>query len=200
MVGEYKNNRSPTLFRCSNDHEWLASVSNVVYAKKGCSICARCKPLTKEIVNERLSKDNRNIILVDEYKNNSTKSLFKCLSCNFEWFAKPNNIVNNKRGCSNCADFGINLNLPTHAYILLFDDFIKYGITNNLERRLSEHRRSGEFEIIRSKLFTNGKEAQAWETSMKTIFGGNFVNESKLKNGFTETLDPSLLKEIQSTL
>jgi hypothetical protein len=75
--------------------------------------------------------------------------------------------------------------------------FIKYGITNNLEQRLSQHRRyNGKFEINFSQFYNSGKDALNWEKSIKQKHGGSYVTEATMPDGWTETLSIEKLKEL----
>jgi hypothetical protein len=59
------------------------------------------KPLTKEIVNQRLS--GREVEMIGDYVNKDTKTLFRC-ALNHEWLASPNNVMRgNGKCCPYCA-------------------------------------------------------------------------------------------------
>lgn len=59
--------------------------------------------LTNKAVDDRLY--NRKIKRLDNYIDIDTKINFQCLvqSCGYTWSAKPDNILNNGRGCPKCA-------------------------------------------------------------------------------------------------
>lgn len=54
---------------------------------------------------------------------------------------KPNNHKNGQ-GCPKCASNGYDRNKTGYFYVLEFDSFVGFGVTNKLEVRLATHRRS----------------------------------------------------------
>jgi hypothetical protein len=165
-----------------------------VMAGKGCPHCAGNARLSKEIVNQKLSQ--RGISMIGEYYNARTPSLFRCVR-GHEWKTNPDNILN-KSGCPRCSTYGFNPGKPAYIYLLDYVDFIKYGITNDLETRLSTHRfKNGEFVVLSTKLYENGNDAVNWEKQIKKIFGGRFVTKEKCPDGYTETLSPTLVEDIK---
>jgi len=99
IIGDYINDKTHTLFRCSNNHEWKAKPRTVM-SGSGCPECfAISRTLTKENVNERIK--DRGIVLANGYINNNTHTLFRC-SNNHEWKAKPRTIMSGS-GCPDCA-------------------------------------------------------------------------------------------------
>jgi hypothetical protein len=58
------------------------------------------KTLTKEDVNDRLS--SRGIVLLGEYINSDTKTLFQC-SEEHTWEAKPTGVIHGGTGCPLCS-------------------------------------------------------------------------------------------------
>jgi hypothetical protein len=164
--------------------------------KKGCPYCSGHKH-TKEIINNLLR--SKNFYISDEYLGYDTITTIRC-SFGHEWKSSPNNVINNS-GCPSCSTYGFNISKSAYAYILKFPTFIKFGITNDIETRFRKHRsKNGEFEVVMKKLFENGKDALNWETKIKQDFGGRFVTKEQCPDGFTETLDLSLLNEVKSTL
>jgi hypothetical protein len=96
---------------------------------------------------------------------------------------------------------GFKCTKPGHGYLLNFGNFIKFGITNVLSRRLSEHKRyNGKFSVIKTKLFENGQDALDWENSIKKRFGGNYVSKDICLRGYTETLPMCLKDALVETL
>lgn len=193
LVGEYLGIMQQSTFKCARGHTRTAQVNAVVNNKTKCPYCTEYY-LSKDVVTERLKNNNKNIELVGEYFGTHTKSLFKC-EVGHEFMAKPANIMSGK-GCPHCAKYGFKNNISAHIYILKFDNFIKYGITNDLERRLLEHRKNGDYELIATKFFKNGSDAKSWEEKIKTTYGGKFVDSARCPDGWTETLSLSYLQKI----
>lgn len=196
MIGEYVNTSTKTLFRCSFGHEWSALPRDVM-GRNGCPYCGGKVPLTKDMVNDRLLKNGSNIVLVDDHVRRHTKALFRCQN-NHEWMATPGNVLCGY-GCPVCATHGFNPNKSAVIYLLDFGTYVKYGITNDIKRRLSSHKRSGQYKIIMT-VECSGQEAIKWEKMIKSKFGGHFVNKSIMVNGHTETLSPVYTQQILETM
>lgn len=197
LVGEYLGARTVTQFKCSVNHHWVASPSNVLH-KSGCPHCSGRARLSKETINERII--DRKLQLIGDFSTTTKETLFKCLVCDHEWDATPGNIMAGK-GCRHCADYGFNTAKPAVGYILVFEDFIKYGISNNLDSRLYRHRlKNGAFNIHKTREFSVGQHAIDWEEQVKHEFGGNYANRDKCPDGFTETLPITLLDAVAKTL
>lgn len=197
LVGEYLGARLVTQFKCSENHQWVASPSNVLH-KSGCPYCSGRARLSKEIINERIK--DRKLELVGDFSTTTQETLFKCLICKHEWNATPGNIMVGK-GCRHCADYGFNTSKSATGYVLVFENFIKYGISNNISARLYRHRlKNGTHTVHTTKEFPTGSDALYWEESIKNSFGGNYVGREICPDGFTETLPLSLLQKISATL
>jgi hypothetical protein len=102
-------------------------------------------------------------------------------------------------GCPSCAEYGFNPDKEAYSYLIQFDTFLKFGITNNINRRLRSLKKNGKFNIINTKKFIKGSDALLWEKSIKIIFGGKYVNKDICPDGHTETLSLDLLSAISTT-
>lgn len=78
------------------------------------------KKITNNEAIERLSKNNKNIIFIDQYYSSEEKSHFKCLICNCEWKANAKGVINGKNGCPDC---GKKKSKETIKYNITTDDF-----------------------------------------------------------------------------
>lgn len=194
MIDEYINSRTKITFQCANSHQWLSRPDSIM-GGKGCPVCAGKSPLSNEIINERLSDSDRGLYMTGDYKNFHSKTEFQCDNCNMVWKATPANILCGT-GCPLCCKYGFQLDTPGWLYILIFNGFIKYGITNNLDRRLKEHLKNGQYTIALTKLYEDGNIAYNWEKSIKIIFGGRFVSKEIMPDGYTETLSPDKLQAL----
>ena len=196
LIGEYSRNKDHTLFRCSNNHTWEA-VPGSVLRGSGCPHCSNNNfLLTKEDINERIK--HRGIELIGDYITANTPVLFRCAK-NHTWRATPSSLY--KSGCPSCSDGGgFKPDKAGHGYLLDFGHFIKFGISNVLPRRLSEHKRNnGNYTVIKTKLFENGQHALDWENDIKKKYGGWYVTKDVLPDGYTETL-PIFFKETLITM
>ena len=98
MLGEYVAGHTKALFKCSKGHTWKATPANVMHST-GCPYCAGNLPLTKEIVNSRI--EDRGIVMLGEYVNNSTKTEFQC-SEGHTWKTMPDSVLSGY-GCPKCG-------------------------------------------------------------------------------------------------
>jgi hypothetical protein len=193
LLGDYLGIRTYSTFKCLAGHTWSQRPMNVMRGQ-GCPHCSGNARLSKDIVNEKLKE--RDIIMIDEYINARTRSVFRCVK-NHEWKATPDNVMR-VSGCPTCAKYGFVDDKPAYVYLLHFEKFIKYGITNNIKSRLSNHRRlNGNFIVISTRLYENGKDAKKWENEIKNKFGGRYATKEECPDGYTETLSVSLLEEIK---
>jgi hypothetical protein len=191
LIGNYSGTGTKTTFSCVHEHTWEAIPSSVM-SGNGCFYCSGKAPLSKSKINDILLK--REIQLEGEYLGALQLTSFRC-SCGNIWKTTPNNIISGK-GCGACSPHGFRINKPGYAYLLNFGNFIKYGITNNLEQRLKQHNKNGKFELVWSSSFSVGKQALEWENTIKKTFGGRFVDKTKCPDGFTETLNLEHLSHV----
>lgn len=191
LISDYIDTKTKSEFKCHHGHYWIGTSSNIMRGS-GCPACADTS-LTKEIINQRIS--HRGLIMIDDYVNYRTKSQFKC-QCGHFWMATSSDIDGCGNGCPVCAIYGYNTSKPGTLYALDFVTFIKYGITNDLTRRLNEHKKNGKFTIVFTKLFENGISARNLENQIKQTLGVKFVTKEICPDGYTETLCPTKLKDL----
>jgi hypothetical protein len=82
-------------------YKWKTIIGCVIRKRKhtGCPKCSKRARLTNDEVDLRLS--NRNIKRLGDVINSSTKILFECIKCNYQWNNSPNEIFS--YGCPKCA-------------------------------------------------------------------------------------------------
>ena len=110
IIGEYSGSRSYVKVRCLKcGHEWMSMATNLL-GGKGCPNCAKAirgKKRTKNFASfkeEYLAK-NKDIEIIGEYKNTTTKVKARCLRCGHEWDANPSVLLRGG-GCPRCAHTG----------------------------------------------------------------------------------------------
>jgi len=196
LIGDYLHSHKMTEFQCEVGHIFLAKTNRILNGG-GCTECSPTKKLTKDVVNERLIISDRPIQLIDDYINNSTKLKFQC-SMGHIWYSKTDNVLNGS-GCPSCAKRGYNDTEEGHLYLLDVNGIcIKYGITNDIKGRQQSLKRLGgrDTSLIRSWHFGTGRKARDVERLVKLKFGGGWAGPEILPNGWTETLDSSLLNDV----
>lgn len=98
LIGDFTATRFHSLFKCTNDHEWMARPNSILMGTS----CPECSPkalFTAEIVNERIAQ--RGIRLHGEYLGARTYTTFIC-SAGHIWSQPPMKIMSGK-GCPHCA-------------------------------------------------------------------------------------------------
>lgn len=103
LTSVYTNSKEDFSFKCTScGREWKQKIFNL----SGCSNCKpdkRYETLSHEDYLDRLkSKEIKDIVPIDKYISSRTNIKHQCLKCNFEWSAKPNNILSGY-GCPFCA-------------------------------------------------------------------------------------------------
>jgi hypothetical protein len=199
IIGEYHGTHKKSLMKCINGHFWTARVNNVIL--RGCPTCNShlngghhlYSKLTKEIVNNRINF--RNIYMIGDYINQDTKTQFEC-DYGHRWSSTPDSVMRIS-GCPKCAKYGYKETLPGWVYVLKFENFIKFGITNNLKSRLYRHLlNNGKYELIITKCYATGKEARLVENLIKTLTKEGYATKEQCPDGFTETLSLDMLSNV----
>ena len=108
VVGEYQGSNLPIKHYCKKHNMyWFTSPVSIL---QGCG-CAECgkeklhtlKVMTHEQYVKKLSIENPDILVIDEYIDSKTPILHKCKIDGYKWYAKPANILFG-RGCPQCHE------------------------------------------------------------------------------------------------
>ena len=108
VVGMFAGVKVPIMHRCKiHNIEWITSPSSIL---QGCGCPECCKEKigdknrkTHEQYVEELKVKNPNIVALGIYVNALTPILHKCLIDDFEWYARPGNILFGF-GCPKCNE------------------------------------------------------------------------------------------------
>ena len=107
IIGRYIDSKTKILCKCKFDnHEWYARPDHLL-SGNGCPKCASTKTKTrfqktnKEFIEE-LKEINPNVQLLEEYANSRKKVLCKCLIDNYEWKARPDQLLQG-HACPKCS-------------------------------------------------------------------------------------------------
>jgi len=109
--------------------------------------------LTKEDVNNRIS--SRGIVLLGEYINSDTKTLFQC-SEGHTWEAKPTNLIHGGNGCPQCSG-----NVPLTKEIVN-ERLADLGIVM-----------LGDYVNSQTKSLFQNKEGRTWEATPANVMSSN---------------------------
>lgn len=107
VLGEYVGSREKIRVKCMiDDYEWEATSSSMIDKNPdrrcGCPMCGGSLKLTHEIFLDRVSKINKDIIVIGRYINNRTKVSVKCKIDGYEWMAPAGTLMAGN-GCPICA-------------------------------------------------------------------------------------------------
>ncbi|EHI3273280.1 hypothetical protein J9089_003272 [Salmonella enterica] len=86
----------------------------------------------------------------------------------------------------------INDGAPTYFYLIqIGNSHLKYGVTNNIQRRFREHKRNTDLPLtlLRTHHFEDGYFADLMEEEIYRRFFTNVISHHVFKSGYTETLD-----------
>lgn len=126
-LGQYINGKTKIMHKClAHDYEWEVTPIDIL-GGKGCPMCRGEKIRNKlvrsceEYISE-ISTINKNIVVLGQYVNARTKIKHKCLVCDLEWDARPDDILHG-RGCPHCYDKSVG---ERRVSIWLDDNDIQY--------------------------------------------------------------------------
>lgn len=103
LLEEYNGPNELVLCRCKKcGTEWMAKPDSILYKRRNCPTCSPVTKKTNEQFLMELSTKTDSIVPLEEYKNSRTPIRFKCITCNYEWTAKPSDIIRGT-GCPRCA-------------------------------------------------------------------------------------------------
>jgi predicted GIY-YIG superfamily endonuclease len=127
----------------------------------------------------------------------------KCLKCGLEPTPRWGDLRKGQSGCSNCADYGLNYQMPGYLYLITHEKFSshKIGIANNYKRRIFDdrmynHEKQG-WKLFKKLNFRTVKEAANVEMEilkwlrMDVGLGMHLVSTQMPQGGWTETVDAS---------
>jgi hypothetical protein len=175
MVGEYKGATIKTRFLCQFEHEWMAT-PNHVFGGRGCPECADEKRadafrLTPEKLKAYLADAaKRGITMLGEYKNANNRVLFHC-QCGHRWMTRPANIFLAGNGCSECADYGFQMDKPALVYYIKIpnpfgEPLYKIGITN---RTIQERFQRDFHKLTILEIWNFKTGAEAWKMERQIL-------------------------------
>lgn len=82
---------------CNQSHQWTTKISTILRIGSGCPQCWRI-----DLVRVRKELKAKSICPIDKLVNSYTKTKFKCLVCDFQWYTSVSHILNDNTGCPRC--------------------------------------------------------------------------------------------------
>lgn len=102
VIGKYIDYDTRILHKCKIDgYEWFATPNRILHGT-GCPKCAKKIRTHNDYIND-VSIINPNIEILEKYQKWDTPILHRCKKCGYEWYAKPNKILNGT-GCPVCKE------------------------------------------------------------------------------------------------
>ncbi|CAG8850412.1 22655_t:CDS:1, partial [Racocetra persica] len=99
---QYTNNKDPLLWRCSNNHEWYASLHRLKNHNKWCPTCGHDKRRLGILTAKELALSKNGKYISDSYINNRTPLIWECEKL-YRWQTTLNSVKNGGHWCQNCA-------------------------------------------------------------------------------------------------
>lgn len=103
---KYIDAKTKIKFKCNAcSNEWCAT-PNQILRGSGCPKCFGTPKKTNEEYEKQFYSINDSIILKSKYSGHTNKVKLQCRICNYEWFARPNDLIRTdgkKTGCPKCA-------------------------------------------------------------------------------------------------
>lgn len=102
VIGDYINSRTKIEVQCKHCNKIWKMSPNKVLSNTGCSDCCHASRIkSNDVFLSQLATINENIEPLEVYKKDNVKIKCRCKKCNYEWYVKPNHLLNGK-GCPNC--------------------------------------------------------------------------------------------------
>lgn len=101
VVGLYINRRTPIKVKCKKcGFEWERTPKSFYNQNAGCKKCRGYYRTTQEY---QTLIDNKNIDVIDDYVDVSTKIKHRCRVCKSNFYIEPNRLISSDRGCPVCG-------------------------------------------------------------------------------------------------
>ena len=186
---DYLGQKIKILHKCICDTPWKVRPDAILRG----DTCG-CSKKLKKTYEETLLERNILVKPLEIYKNNATKILHRC-TCNNEWTVTPNHVLQGvKCGCKNTENkFSFYEGEKTLLYYIKVNQYFKIGIAkfkDNINKTI-KNRYSADnkvhIEILKTKIFEDGKEAYIKEQQIIEKFSKYKYNGDKiLRGGNTE--------------
>jgi len=102
LSDQYRNNRSPLLWRCAEGHEWKARLNNVRNCNSWCPECAQVRSRISIDLAAKVAAKHGGQCLSNGYDKGSLNLRWRCAH-GHEWNASLNAVKNNNAWCPQCV-------------------------------------------------------------------------------------------------
>lgn len=178
-------------WRCSKyGHIFTATVKDRTTDLSGCPICSNHQLLVGfndlKTTHPDLAKESNGWDPTTLVAGSRQKVSWRCSEGHI-WSASPTSRSRLQSGCPSCASSGYDPNNSGYLYFLVQSEWEMYqiGITNNLQRRMSEHQKNN-WQLLEVRGPIDGYLAQQWERAILRMLkakGADLAN-SKIAGKF----------------
>ena len=144
--GDWSGSETRANMECAKGHTWSVSFAQLTGSASGCPECSPTAMMMDDVAdsNVRHECQLRNCTFDGfdgKWVGVKTRVNLIC-GCGHSWSPMYTNFVNSKIGCPRCSSGGYQISSPGYFYLYRWSTpthaFLKYGITNDLDRRLLE--------------------------------------------------------------
>jgi len=198
---EYKSAKTPWKCKCQVcNHIVQPTWSRIKQGRGHCAYCAQRRVDIPEALKFMKSLKLEPLV---EFPGGNKPWKCKCLNCGLDANPRWSDLRQGQGGCSNCADYGLNYQMPGYLYLITHKEFAshKIGIANNyktrkVDDRMYRHQKQG-WTLYEKKNFPTVQEAANIETGilkwlrMEVGLDLHLISSQMPQGGWTETVDAS---------
>ena len=198
---EYKSAKTPWKCKCLVCNHVVQPTWNRI--KQGRGPCAYCAQRRVDIPEALKFMKTLKLKPLVDFPGGNTPWRCKCLKCGLEATPRWSDLRQGQGGCSNCADYGLNYQLPGYIYLITHEKLSahKIGIANSYKNRrfddrMYKHEKQG-WMLFKKMNFKTVKEAANIESAilewlrMDVGLGIHLASSQMPQGGWTETVDSS---------
>ena len=172
---------------CPNHLE--KGILKITYANfkkgRGCIYCSKRARRTDEEYLNDLKNVNKNIQPLEKYVNLKIPILHKCKICNYEWKAKPTNLLHLKEGCPKCSKHRKSLTHnefleeleKVNPYIKILDTYV-----NSVEKVTAKCLKCGNIWKVKPNNLQNGRGCPYCKNSKGEMKVAEILNKNNIKH------------------
>ena len=131
VLGKYTNVKDPIRVRCTiHGYEWDSTPDNLLHGH-GCKFCGYektsvCLMKPYEQYADELKQHVPTVICIGDYGGMAKPAKHRCVSCGYEWYTRPTNLINLGCGCPICTNSLPKTNESFAAEVQARNDHIEF--------------------------------------------------------------------------
>lgn len=208
-LSRYENNKSKIKIICKIHGEYEQNAGSHLLGNGCYDCCSDGRGYDTKLKNTKWFIDKSNIVHKCKYLYNNTvyknirsKVIITC-PLHGDFMQSPQGHLNG-RGCPSCKKTGFDVNSTGFFYIqeLIDGDMLigyKFGITKDIKKRVSNQRSKSK--LVHNVIFSfesTGMNVFKLEQLIKSRLVCNYLDKSIIPDGYTETLSPDYITEIEN--